>query len=146
MFSYRSLRTQIRTKRYYVRRMFSRYRHPNTVPSITYTDWSRTSLVKKNLLAMQPSTPISAYHHIKSSIKLHTHTHTHTQNDDLCVLRTLDARHATQTDKNTEQRQRNMHHKFVNGNKNCTHGEHSFTYIKIVLIVTKIRHTYDLFQ
>lgn len=43
---YRLLRTGIRRKHYYVRHMCSKYRHLNTVLSITYTDWSKTSLLE----------------------------------------------------------------------------------------------------
>jgi len=69
---FRLSRTGIRRKHYCVRHMCSKYRHLNTVLSITYTDWSKTSLLEPaRHAAIHP-------HQCLPSHKDHPYTYTHT--------------------------------------------------------------------
>lgn len=69
---FRLSRTGIRRKHYCVRHMCSKYRHLNTVLNITYTDWSKTSLLEPaRHAAIHP-------HQCLPSHKDHSYTYTHT--------------------------------------------------------------------
>lgn len=69
---FRLSRTGIRRKHYCVRHMCSKYRHLNTVLSITYTDWSKTSLLEPaRHAAIHP-------HQCLPSHKDHPYMYTHT--------------------------------------------------------------------
>lgn len=69
---FRLSRIGIRRKHYCVRHMCSKYRHLNTVLNITYTDWSKTSLLEPaRHAAIHP-------HQCLPSHKDHSYTYTHT--------------------------------------------------------------------
>lgn len=84
----RSSQTERRRKRYSAQRTSSRSQRPSTVLSITYTDWSRTSLLHKLCSPCShppPSVPITNTNHdtfiptSRPRTQTHTHTVTYTQ-------------------------------------------------------------------
>lgn len=83
-------RTGIRRKHYCVRHMCSKFQHLNTVLSITYTDWSKTSLLEParhaaihphQCLPSHKNHPYAYTYMIilwkPDTIQLHTYIHTH---------------------------------------------------------------------
>lgn len=81
---YRSSQTETRRKRYSAQRTSSRSQRPSTVLSITYTDWSRTSLLDNSArrAAIHPHQCLSQtlISHVNThTYKKSTHTHTYTR-------------------------------------------------------------------